>query len=122
MALTSYDVLRQLALATDARLRMADLAERVLLSRPGLTGVVNRLQAQGLVTREPARDDRRGSYAVLTDEGRRRLLSAHRTHVTSIREHFATSYTAQELEALAVLLERLLRTEAREPRRDACRR
>jgi DNA-binding MarR family transcriptional regulator len=111
MALTSYDVLRQLALATDSRLRMADLADRVVLSRPGLTGIVHRLHAEGLVARQPAPDDRRGSFAVLTDAGRRRLLSAHATHVTSITEHFAAHYTDQELDALALLLERPLSTE-----------
>src|SRR3712207_940878 len=54
--LTTYDVLRQLALA-GGRMRMAELAERVMLSRPGLTGVVSRLEAAGLVAREAADED-----------------------------------------------------------------
>jgi DNA-binding MarR family transcriptional regulator len=107
MPLTHYDVLRQLALAPDARLRMAELAERVMLSRPGLTGVVTRLEKQGLLERERVSDDGRGLYAVLTPSGRDRLLAAHPTHVASIRRRFARRYTPDELRVLADLLGRL---------------
>jgi DNA-binding MarR family transcriptional regulator len=107
MPLTHYDVLRQLALAPGERLRMADLAERVMLSRPGLTGVVTRLEKQGLAERERVSDDGRGLYAVLTASGRERLLAAHPAHVASIRQRFARRYTADELRTLAALLGRL---------------
>ncbi len=107
LPLTHYDVLRQLALATGERLRMAELADRVMLSRPGLTGVVKRLEADGLIRRERAGDDGRGLYAVLTAAGRRRLKAAHPTHVASIRARFASRYSAKELRALADLLGRL---------------
>jgi DNA-binding MarR family transcriptional regulator len=105
--LTHYDVLRQLALAPGTRLRMADLAERVMLSRPGLTGSVKRLETQGLVRRERASGDGRGLFAVLTDAGRRRLAAAHPTHVDSIRGRFVGHYSAAELSVLADLLGRL---------------
>jgi DNA-binding MarR family transcriptional regulator len=107
MPLTHYDVLRQLALAPGQRLRMADLAERVMLSRPGLTGVVTRLEKQGLIERERVSDDRRGLYAVLTAAGHNRLLAAHPTHAASIRQRFAKRYTTDELRMLAALLGRL---------------
>jgi len=107
MPLTQYDVLRQLALAPGQALRMSDLAERVMLSRPGLTGVVKRLEAQGLVVREPSPEDGRGLHAVLTPEGRRRLHEVHPTHVRSIRERFAGHFTDEELGTLAALLGRL---------------
>jgi DNA-binding MarR family transcriptional regulator len=110
MPLTHYDVLRQLALAPKGRLRMADLAERVMLSRPGLTGVVTRLEKQELIRRERAADDGRGLYAVLTAPGRERLAAAHPTHVASIRRRFASQFTADELRVLAELLGRLTRT------------
>ncbi|HXV93620.1 MAG TPA: MarR family transcriptional regulator [Pseudonocardia sp.] len=106
-ALTTYDVLRQLALAPGARLRMAELAERVMLSRPGLTGVVKRLEAAGLLTREPVPEDGRGSAAVLTPAGRRHLAEAHPTHVRSIRERFAGRFSDDELSTLAELLGRI---------------
>ncbi len=112
MPLTHYDVLRQLALAPGRGLRMSELAERVLLSRPGLTGVVKRLEADGLVERRRCAEDGRGLLAVLTPEGRRRLLAAHPTHVGSIRERFAAAYTDEELRTLAALLGRLTGPEA----------
>jgi len=105
--LTTYDVLRQLALADDGRVRMADLAERVMLSRPGLTGVVGRLEAAGLVTRERAAEDGRGTFAVITDAGLDCLRSIHPTHVASIREHFADRLDERELETLHALLAKL---------------
>ena len=113
MPLTHYDVLRQLALAPGGSLRMSELAERVLLSRPGLTGVVTRLEAQDLVERRRCADDGRGLDAVLTAGGRRRLLAAHPAHVRSIRERFAAAYTDEELETLAALLGRLTSSPAR---------
>jgi DNA-binding MarR family transcriptional regulator len=105
--LTTYDLLRQLALAEDGRLRMAELAEQVMLSRPGLSGVVNRLEAAGLVRREAAAGDGRGLYAVITEEGLERLYVAHATHVASIRRHFADHFTDEELRTLHTLLSRL---------------
>jgi DNA-binding MarR family transcriptional regulator len=107
LPLTSYDVLRQLALAPDRRLRMTDLAGRVMLSRPGLTGVVARLEGEGLIEREQCAEDRRGWHAVLTDAGWRRLLEVHPTHVASIQERFADRYTKDDLRTLADLLEHL---------------
>lgn len=107
MPLTHYDVLRQLALAPAGSLRMSELAARVVLSRPGLTGVAKRLEAQGLVERRRCAQDGRGLDAVLTAEGRRRLLAAHPIHVRSIRERFAGAYTDDELRTLAALLGRL---------------
>lgn len=100
LALTSYDVLRQLALAPDGRLRMRDLAERVMLTRPGLTGVVNRLQADGLVARERAGEDGRGLYARITPPGMRRLREAHSTHDASIRRRFGDHLSTGDLRAL----------------------
>jgi DNA-binding MarR family transcriptional regulator len=106
-ALTSYDVLRQLALAPGRRLRMAELADRVMLSRPGLSGVVKRLEAAGLLVREPAPDDGRGLVAVLTPAGRERLTEAHPTHVRSIRDRFTGRFSEAELGLLAELLDRV---------------
>jgi DNA-binding MarR family transcriptional regulator len=107
LALTGYDVLRQLALAPGGQLRMSELADRVLLSRPGLTGVANRLEANGLIRRKPCESDGRGMNAVLTARGRRRLLEAHPTHLRSIRERFARCFDDEELAMLAELLGRL---------------
>nr|BFE83406.1 hypothetical protein GCM10020093_060070 [Planobispora longispora] len=76
LALASYDVLMQLSESPDRRLRMNDLAERVLLSRSGLTRLIDRLQRDGLVEREACASDARGLFAVLTDAGALRLAEA----------------------------------------------
>ena len=73
LALTDYDVLIQLSAADDRRLRMSDLADRLLLSRSGATRLVDRLVADGLVERVVCDSDRRGQWASLTDAGYRRL-------------------------------------------------
>ncbi|WP_245642417.1 MarR family winged helix-turn-helix transcriptional regulator [Nonomuraea candida] len=80
----SYDVLAHLAGAPGRRLRMNDLAERVLLSRSGLTRLVDRLQRDGLVMREACADDARGLYAVLSDRGADRLAEATPTYLRGV--------------------------------------
>ncbi len=69
LPLASYDVLVQLSEAPDRRLRMTELADRVLLSRSGLTRLADRLEREGLLTREPCPSDARGTLAVLTEAG-----------------------------------------------------
>lgn len=109
LSLRSYDVLRQVALHDDARLRMAELAERVMLTRPGLSGVVARLEDRGLLRREPDPHDGRGAFACLTPEGERKLMEAQATHLASIREHFVSLLGEDELEALADIWAKLER-------------
>jgi DNA-binding MarR family transcriptional regulator len=107
MPLGWYDVLLQLAEAPDRRLRMAELADRVLLSRSGLTRLIDRLQAEGLVRREPSPDDARGTFTVLTADGLVRLRHAAPVHLAGIREHWLVHFSDDELRQLAGLLSRL---------------
>ncbi|WP_246064262.1 MarR family winged helix-turn-helix transcriptional regulator [Nonomuraea longispora] len=88
LPLASYDVLMQLAEAPERRLRMNDLAGRVLLSRSGLTRLIDRLQRDGLVAREACADDARGLFAVLTERGASRLAEATPTYLRGIRTQF----------------------------------
>src|SRR5436853_1608748 len=67
LALTSYEVLLYLADAPDGKMRMHDLASSVLLSRSGLTRLVDRLERDELITRKACDSDARGAYAVLTE-------------------------------------------------------
>src|SRR3954447_14663808 len=76
LPLSSYEVLINLQAAPDQRLRMADLADRALLSRSGMTRLVDRLERQGLLVRDHCVSDARGCFAVLTDAGRRALPRA----------------------------------------------
>src|SRR6201994_4947605 len=106
MPLGWYDVLLQLAEAPDHRLRMADLAERVLLSRSGLTRLVDRLTAEGLVTRAPFPGDARGLYTVLTDAGLRGVRAAAPVHLAGVQQYWLSKFTDAELTELGTLFAR----------------
>ena len=108
LALTDYDVLVQLAAADDRRLRMSDLADRLLLSRSGATRLVDRLVAEGLVERVTCESDRRGQWAQLTDAGIERLRGATPTHLRGVAEHFVDRLDPSELRELERMLERIL--------------
>jgi DNA-binding MarR family transcriptional regulator len=107
LALGSYEVLQNLAEQPDGRLRMNELADRVLLSRSGLTRLVDRLQREGLVRRESCASDARGLFAVLTKRGRFRLLEATATHQRGVREHLLGRLDKDELGQLGTILARL---------------
>lgn len=100
LSLASYDVLVQLSEAPGHRLRMTDLAEVVLLSRSGVTRLVDRLQRAGLVSRSPVESDGRGVAAQLTPAGLARLRVAARTHLAGVATHFAAHLDADDLVAL----------------------
>ncbi len=88
LSLAAYDVLVQLVEAPGHRLRMTELAEAVLLSRSGVTRLVDRLEKAGLVSRTPVAGDGRGVAAELTEAGVNRLRTASRTHLTGVMRHF----------------------------------
>ena len=108
LPLTSYEVLINLQAAPGRRRRMAELADGVLLSRSGMTRLVDRLEREGLLERDPCTDDGRGTYAVLTDKGDALLLHARRTHLDGVRERFLRHFEPDELRTLAELWNRVL--------------
>ena len=112
LALSDFDVLAQLNLA-GGTLRMRDLADRVLLSRSGLTRRVDRLEAIGFVERAACETDRRGSYARLTDAGRDRLLTAMPVHIRGIADHFIAPLDADELASVGATLAKVVPPERR---------
>ena len=108
LPLASYDVLVQLSEAPERRLRMTELADRVLLSRSGLTRLADRLERDGLLTRVACPSDARGTLAVLTDEGLLRLEKAWPSHRRSVEQHVTGRYTAEEIKVLGDLLDKLV--------------
>lgn len=108
LALPAYDVMVHLVEAPDRRLRMTDLAERVLLSRSGLTRLIDRMERDGLVVREACPVDARGLYAVLTDEGYARLRAASSTHFAGIDRYVLSRLSSKQLAALEDVLSSLL--------------
>ena len=108
MPLRFYDVLLELAATPDRRLRMTDLAGRVVLSRTRVSRLVDDMAAAGLVSREQNPQDGRSAYAALTDLGLRRYRQAAPVYVSSIEEYFARCLDDRELEDLAARLQRVL--------------
>ena len=104
LALTDYDVLVQLSAAPDRQLRMSEMADGLLLSRSGVTRLVDRLVAEGLVQRVSCETDRRGQWAQLTDAGYERLRRASPTHLRGISEHFVDRLAPDDLAALERML------------------
>lgn len=104
LPLAFYDVLVQLVESPERKRRMSELAERVLLSRSGLTRLVDRMERDGLVTREPSEDDGRGLYAVLTAAGFDRLRAATPTHLRGVHDYAVGGLSDAQADELAGLL------------------
>ena len=107
LSLSSYEVLMTLREA-GGRLRMAELADRALLSRSGMTRLVDRLARQGLLERTQCDSDARGCFATLTPEGEATLAAARPTHLAGVRERFLRHLDDEDLGTLAEIWERLL--------------
>ena len=107
LPLSSYEVLLFLADAPEGRLRMSELAAGVLLSRSGLTRLVDRMERDGLLRRERCEDDARGYHALITEKGRELFGQARRTHLDGVRERFLSHLSPDELRTLARLWEKV---------------
>ena len=100
-------MLVQLSLAPGGRLRPVELARAVLLTRSGITRLVQGLERAGLVERVDCPDDARGYLVGLTPAGRELICSARETHLEGVAELFSDRFSAEELSTLSGLLERL---------------
>ncbi len=100
LSLAEYDALIQLAGSPGRRLRMSALAERVLLSRSGLTRLVDRLEAGGMVRRSACATDARGAEAILTTTGVQRLRTASQTHLAGVQRYFLDVIAADDRAAI----------------------
>jgi DNA-binding MarR family transcriptional regulator len=107
MPLSSYEVLLFLNDSAEGRMRMSELADSVLLSRSGLTRLVDRLERQGLLRRERCESDARGFFAEITPEGRDAFGAARRTHLDGVRRLFLSRFSRDELRTLGGLWQKL---------------
>jgi len=112
LSVSAYEVLMFLGDAPDHRMRMSDIADRVLLSRSGCTRLVDRLVELGYVTRCAASTDGRGLYAQLTEAGLIKARAARATHLSGVREFFLDRLTATDQIALGDIWARLRGTGA----------
>jgi DNA-binding MarR family transcriptional regulator len=122
LSLAEYDALLQIAHAPGHRVRMNVLANRVVLSRSGITRLVDRLEANGSVERIACSSDARGQEAVLTPAGLERLRTAAGTHLEGVRRYFLEGSDPDDLGAIERSLGRMagaLETNAR-PTHEGC--
>ena len=119
LPLTWYDVLVHLSEAPGSRLSHKSVAESVVLSRSGITRLVDRMAAAGLVRREPSPDDRRVSHVVMTEEGLGALQRAAPGHIRGVVEHFARHLNTEDVPVFQSFFARVLREGKRGPAQDA---
>jgi DNA-binding MarR family transcriptional regulator len=108
LPLSWYDVLCEVASAREGRIRMKELAGRVMLTPAGVSGLVDRLVGANLLERRPCEGDARGTYAVVTREGLRQLQRAARTHRNAVRHHYTSRFDDTELELVRSVWDRVV--------------
>ncbi len=102
-----FEILLRLSWSDPHRMRIQDLAAESILTRSGISRVVERLEKAGLVTREEAPEDRRGAYAVLTEAGAERFRIAAQKHSECVHTHFLNKFNEEELQIMAAFWQRL---------------
>jgi DNA-binding MarR family transcriptional regulator len=93
-----YEILVELSEAPDTRLRMTELADATSQSRSRLSHQISRMESRGLVRRDDCEGDKRGTFAVLTDEGVAAIRRVAPDHVEHVRRHFIDRLTPRQLE------------------------
>ena len=93
-----YEILVELSEAPDTRLRMTELADATSQSRSRLSHQISRMESRGLVRRDNCEGDKRGTFAVLTDEGMAAIRRVAPDHVEHVRRHFIDRLTPRQLE------------------------
>ena len=117
LPLTWYDVLLVVNAAPDRKLTMSELGRQAVVSRERVSRVVTELEREGLVARRANPDDRRSSYAAITDEGRRRLRAAAPVYLAAVDTHFLAHLGAGETKTIATALAKVVEAEERSPSR-----
>ena len=102
-----FEVLLRLSWSENKKMRIQDLAADSILTRSGISRMVERLEKAGLVKREEAPEDRRGAYAVLTEEGQTRFQKAIAAHVEFVRQNFLSLFNDKELNQMSAYWKRL---------------
>ncbi|WP_106246927.1 MarR family transcriptional regulator [Allonocardiopsis opalescens] len=108
LSVIEYGILAHLSEAEGRRMRMSALADTVLVSKSRLSHQVARLERDGHVRREVCPDDRRGAFAVLTDEGYELLVSIAPVHVDGVRTHLFDQLEPEQVQQLAEITRRLV--------------
>jgi DNA-binding MarR family transcriptional regulator len=119
LTMSEFEVLFLLARAPERQLRRTDLAQEVRLSPSGVTRMLDRLEASGLVEKGSCASDARVTYAVLTDAGASKLAECSPDHFAAVERLLGQRYDRDELASLAELLGRVSSPEDDEACEDA---
>ena len=107
LSMADYEVLAQLSDAPDRRMRMSELAEIAMISKSRLSHRMKVMEKSGWVRREVCSEDKRGSFAVMTEKGWRAIVKAAPDHVASVRNRFVDHLTVKDQEELAKIFDRV---------------
>jgi DNA-binding MarR family transcriptional regulator len=103
-----YDVLLELSRARDGRLRPFEIEKETLLAQYNLSRLLDRLEKEGLIGREPCADDARGQWVVITDKGRAMQARIWKVYAKAIQQHVGEKLDDKAAETLGQLLGRLI--------------
>ena len=117
MPLSTYETLIRLGRSPGRRLRQVELSRQLSLTTGGVTRLIDRLEAAGLVRRTSSPDDRRASYAQITDAGLDAIRRATEVHLDSLQRHLVDPFGPDGLDALTAPLRRLRDTHIGDPAR-----
>lgn len=117
LPLTWFDVLVRIATVEEGRLPMNELADRVLLSKSGVTRLVDRMERAGLIERMACPTDRRVIWATLTEAGRKAFDEAAPIAYQGVQEHFTTFLTKAEVQAMKSGLAKIAEARSRVAKR-----
>ncbi|AEF42108.1 MarR family winged helix-turn-helix transcriptional regulator [Hoyosella subflava] len=95
LAPAEFEALLRLSRSAERSLRMSDLAAQAALTNSGATRLVDRLESRGLVTRETSPDDRRGTTAVITEDGLRKVTEVLPGHLSIVQDAFLDGVPAE---------------------------
>ena len=107
LSMADYEILAQLSDAPERRMRMSELADVAMLSRSRLSHRMKVMEKAGWVRREVCTEDKRGSFAVMTEKGWRAIVKAAPDHVASVRNRFVDNLNVKDQEELAKIFDRL---------------
>jgi DNA-binding MarR family transcriptional regulator len=107
LSMPDYEVLAQLSEAPGRQLRMSELAEIAMISKSRLSHRITVMEKAGWVRREACTEDKRGSWAVMTEKGYKAIVKAAPDHVNSVRNRFLDQLNPKDQETLAMLFDRI---------------
>ena len=108
LSIDEYDVMLCISRAEKQRIRFSHLAEASIYTKSGITRIIKRLEEEGFVAREECPNDKRGTFAVLSDAGKQALRETWKWYSTAILKVLSPCYTQNEAQKLRELLEKIV--------------